>query len=1014
MRKFHVRKLLLLPGAGFLAAGLWAIPAQAASSSPGAPAGASTRWAAVNGTVSDDFGKPLAGVTVRRKTGAGTAVTDAAGSFSLAAEPGETLVFSHPGFRSTQAAVAAGGTVTVRMLPSLQDSDSVFNILYGQQRKAVSVAAMSQIGTRELNRTFSTSLHGMMAGRLAGYNVSYTPAIPGDETFAPELRGMSPMIMIDGSPARDITSINPEQIETVTLLKDALATAMYGMRASNGVVLITTRKGEKESGQRISFTAGAGVSQILKNYKALSAYDYARLYNEALANDGRDPAYSQQDLDHYRNGTDPTGHPDVDWSEEVLKKNALMQRYDLNISGSRGNARYFIDLNYTNQAGPFKTADFNKYNTNADMQRYLVRSNVDVQINRSISASLNLHGRIQNNNEPGGLGIAIMQDIHNTPRNAYPVFNPDGSLGGSSQYPENIYGKTMKSGYANLYAREINAELNLKADLSDITKGLWFRVGGSFYTNFTEYIVRTKENAVYQWRTDPATGETTYLKVGEDTDMGNERGSSSTERFFYTDAQLGWTRGFGQHHFNAMLGVNYDNRILGSQLPQFFLGGNARLQYDYAEKYLFEAVVARNGTNRYHPDRRYGTFPAFGIGWNLAKEDFLRTDWLNTLKLRASYGLTGDAFNSTRTSGTGESYFVYNQYYVGGTGYSFGTSHSAVSGVREGNLNNPYISWEKARKFNAGVDVEVLHNRLSFTAEYYSDLYYDLLINRGANTSLLGITYPQENLGKVRRKGIELSASYRGTAGALNYYVSGVAAFTHGVNVFQDETARPYPWLVRTGDYTGMIYGYEATGLYQSNDEIDHDESAWIDGYRPQPGDIKYKDQNGDGRINAFDQVRITPEKPRVHYGLNLGLGWKGFDLSVLVQGVGNRYTHLRISEFQNSGRGNAWEHHLGRWTRETAATATYPRLTIGGNFNNSQTSSYWVRNTSFLRLRNAELGYTLPDAFTRRLRLASARFFLNGTNLLTFSKYKDADPENLLGNYPVSRVMYAGINIKL
>ncbi|WP_341835822.1 TonB-dependent receptor [Chitinophaga pollutisoli] len=1012
MRKFHVRKLLLLPGAGFLAAGLWAIPAQAVHYSPDTPAGASTRRATVNGAVTDDFGKPIAGVTIRRKSGAGTAVTDADGNFSLTAAPGETLVFSHPGFRITEATASAGKEMKVQMLPSLQDSDSVYNILYGQQRKATTVQSIAQLGSRELNRTFSTSLHGMMSGRLAGYNVSYTPGIPGDESFSPNLRGQSPMIMIDGAPARNMTNINPEQIESVTLLKDALATAMYGMRASNGVLLITTRKGDKASGQRISFTAGVGTSQMLKEYKPLSSYDYARLYNEALANDGQPAIYSQQDLDHYRNGTDPYGHPDVDWRKEVLNKNALMQRYDLNISGSRGNARYFVDLNYTNQAGPFKTEGFNKYNTNADMQRYLIRSNVDVQINRSISASLNLAGRIQNNNEPGGFGPSIMQGIHNTPRNAAPVKNPDGSLGGNSSYDTNLYGATVQSGYANLYGRDINAELNIRADLSDITQGLWFRVGGSFYTNFTEYIVRTKQNAVYQLYVDPATGDTSYLKTGEDTDMVNVRDASTTERFFYTDAQLGWTRGSGNHHFNAMIGANYDNRILGSQLPQFFLGTNARLQYDYAEKYLFEAAIGYNGTNRYHPDRRYGAFPAFGIGWNIAKEDFLNKDWLNMLKLRATYGLTGNAFNATRTSGSGESYFVYNQYYVNGTGYSFGNSHSAVTGVREGTLNNPYVSWEKARKFNVGVDVELLDSKLAFTAEYYNDLYFDLLQLRGTNTSLLGIGYPEENIGKQRRKGMEFSATYRGTAGKLSYYASGNLAVYHGVDEFFDETYRPYPWLYRTGNYTGQSYGYIAEGLFQNEAEIDR--SAWIDGYRPKPGDIKYKDLNGDNRINAFDQTMITPGKPNINYGLNLGLGWKGFDLAVLIQGVGNRYSTVRMAEFDNNGLGNAWEHHLDRWTPETAASATYPRLTVGTNFNNSRASSYWIRNTSFLRLRNAELGYNLPETFARRFRLASARFFLNGTNLLTWSKFKDTDPENLLGNYPATRVMYAGLTIKL
>lgn len=886
--------------------------------------------------------------------------------------------------------------------------DTVFQVLYGRQSARTSIASLSGIQTAALSKTYTNNLYGMLAGRMAGLQVTQANGQPAYEAYSAILRGKAPMIMIDGSPARNMISINPEQIASVTLLKDALATAMYGMRAANGILLITTRKGE-EGPQRLSFTATAGITKSTKMIRGLGAYDYARLYNEALANDGKPAAYTAADLDAYRNGSDPYGHPDVDWRKEVLKNSAPFQRYDVAISGGRENARYFVNLDYTNQTGLFKTNSINKYNTNADMKRYIFRSNVDVKINRSISASLNLMGRIQNNNEPGGFSDDIMTAIFNTPNSAYPIRNPDGSLAGNNFYPTNIYGRTVMAGYYNLYSRDLNADLAIKGDLSDLAKGLWVKGNFSFYTNFTEAIVRTKTNAVYSLRVNPG-GDTTYLKYGNDGDMTNGTASTATERFLYSDVQLGYDRQFGPHALQVVYTVNNDNRILGNQLPQYFLGTAGRLAYNYRERYLFEFAMGYNGTNRYSKQRRYGWFPAFGIGWNLARESFLQTSWLDELKLRSSYGWVGNAFNGNRFSGTGEGYFVYNQYYEGGTGYNFGATATGVSGVREGRLANPYVTWEKARKFNVGMDVRMLSGRLSFTAEYYKNRYYDQLITRGNATALLGTTYPTENLGISDIFGTEFSLFYQHQQQQFHYYIGGNLNFVQQRLVYEDEPSKPYPWLVRTGSHT-FITGYVSDGLFQSKEEIAR--SAKPDGYDPVPGDIKYKDLNGDGRINAFDQTNISPDKPQLFFGVNAGFSWKGFDCNILVQGTGNRYSLFQLKEFDNEGRGNAWVNHLERWTPETAATATYPRLSVGSNFNNDRVSDYWMRKTSYWRLKNVELGYTLPTALIRRLRISSLRVFVNGTNLFTHSTIREADPENLYGNYPIQQAFMAGLNLK-
>lgn len=882
---------------------------------------------------------------------------------------------------------------------------ATLQVLYGTQKKAVSIESIDEIYTPELEKTVATSFGGLLAGKLAGLYTSQTSGEPGNDGVSLSLRGQSPLILIDGIPQQTLTYMAPEQIASVTVLKDALATAMLGMRASNGAILITTKKGQSGA-QHISFTAMAGIQKPLKLPAFLSAYQYASLYNEALVNDGKTPFYSASDLESYKNGVDPFGHPDVDWQKQVLRDQSAFSRYDLNISGGGDVARYFVDLGYLNQNGLFKTASFNKYNTNADYKQYVFRSNVSVNLSKRISTYLDIFGLVGNKSEPGATADSIFSNILSTPANAYPVLNPDGSLGGNQNYQDNIYGQTVRSGYLVHNTLDGKVDLALKGNLDDFVKGLWIKGTASFVTNLIETINRSKPLVTYQMKTGSA-GDTTYQQFGATSDQSNSGSINDRERMLYTEVALGYSGEFNGQKIDAVLLANHDNIMLENQLKQNFDGVSGRVTYNFKDKYIAEAALGYNGTNRYPVHKRFGFFPAVGAGWVISKERFLENEssWLDLLKLRISYGKTGNA---------NPGYFVYNQYYVSGVNYNFGESPSTAYGVTEDTLSNPSITWEKANKFNAGVDAAFLHNKLSVSVDYFSNKFYDILQQPGMNTALLGAYYPEENLGINRMSGLELQLTYQNHVGKFNYFIAPNASFLKTKVLFEDEVYRPYTWMKRTGRPIGQPFGYVAEGLFQSQQDIDA--SPTTVGYIPVPGDIKYKDLNGDGRIDDNDQTAIGSTKPLFYYGLYFGFNWHGFDLSALIQGVANRNLLLTGDyewEFQNNGRGQAYLHNMDRWTVENAPKAAYPRLTVGDNPNNDQNSTYWMHSGNYARLKSIEIGYSLPASVTKHIGLTNLRIFLNGSNLWTLSAFDEVDPESYTGGYPIQKMFNAGINIQ-
>lgn len=961
----------------------------------------------INGKVTDIYNKALTDVLVHVKGTNSGNYTDLDGLYDIEVKPGSTLVFSVTGFKDQEVVVSSKKVLNIVLISSGKKIGK-YNTPFLESSKTLNTGAVTELYNEDLLKTQSPWIAGLLQGRIAGLSSRQQSGQPGADGVFLQLRGQTPIVWVDGVP-QNFASFNPEEIESITVLKDAVSLAMLGIRGSGGLINITTKKGA-EGPQKISFTALSGLQSSLMKPKFLNAYDYSRLYNEALINDGKTPVYSQADLDAYRDGTDPIGHPDVDWQKEVLKKTAPYSRYDLSFSGGRKNARYFANLDYLDQKGLLKTADFNPYDTGSGYKRYIFRSNVDVDLSNAVNVYLNVFTRIQSSNQPGSLTASIFQSFRSTPNNAYPVLNSNGSLGGNQDYRNNIYGQTFKSGYRPGTTKDFRIDLGSKGKLDVITPGLWVKGRLAINSYMQESINRSKPLVVFQ-ELKNSSGGSVFQQYGSSTDMANSNQIEAQNKRFYTEFSTGYSRTFGPHGVEALLLGSIDNVMENSLLPSDLKGFSGKLSYNFSEKYLVDVAFGYNGTQLYPKNHRYGFFPAVGLGWNIMKEDFMKgqENWLDALKLRASYGKTG--YNNV-------GYYQYNQYYGNGTGYNFGESSTPVGGVEQGNLANPNVTWEKALKLNIGLDAALFKNTLSVTADYFTDKYYDLLQVKGNSSDLLGANFPAINIGKERYSGIELQLNYQNNAGDFHYFISPNASWVKSKVIYRDEVPRKYSWMESTGRPVGQAFGYIADGLFQNTQEISN--SALPVGITPQPGDIKYRDLNGDGIIDENDMTAIGNTKPQLIYGLNLGGSWKGFDFSALFQGMGNRTVYMSGNSylaFQSFGLDQAYEHHLNRWTPENAANATYPRLSIGYNANNQQSSSYWMKPAGYLRLKSVELGYSLPVSAVKRIRLSGARFFVNGYNLFTSSALKGMDPEmstnSFISAYPIQKLITAGVNIK-
>ncbi|MBC7888239.1 MAG: SusC/RagA family TonB-linked outer membrane protein [Ferruginibacter sp.] len=937
------------------------------------------------------------------------------------------IVFLPPIFLSAQEnpqpiAEAISPTDTITLY---QSADSMpvrqVQLLYNQVPANATATSTDVVYHRDLIKSPVTNVLNALTGRLAGIYTEQFSGQPASDGVNLSLHGRSPIVLIDGV-VRNFTTLDLEEIESVTVLKDAVSTAMLGVRGANGAIQITTRKGSATK-RFISFTAQTGIQQPLKMPQTLNAYDYARLRNGAIDNDLRvrpDLAvslnrlrYSDSTIQGYKAGTDPYRFPDINWQDRLLEKSSTFNRYSLNAQGGNKFSKFFVALEHFNQQGMLKTDPANKYSTNNWIKGYLARTNIDINITPKLSGGIALLGRIINGNEPGPGTGTIFSSILATPNNAYPVYNRDSTYGANGDYTlpalnvanqtiaSNLQGLATGAGYLQSYRRDILADFNLKRTLNELLNGLWIKGRVAYSSNLQESFTRTKNYLAYRQN-----GQI-MVPVGLKTDQINTNGITSQGRSSYVEISTGYAHTFKQTHgLDVLLMVNRDNFVNGSDLPYTISGTSGRISYNYQQKYILEGAYAYNGSNRYPGGTKYGFFPSIGAAWNITSEDFTKElSWLSYLKLFASYGKTG---------GDNPGYYSYIQRYPAGGSPIFGISATGQASLTQGTLAYNDITWEKANKANIGLQGTILKNRLGFTVEYYNNRFYDLLIQRGRNTSILGTGYPNENIGINRYKGMDFQLSWQQTTDNLQYYIAANASIQNSEVLYQDEIDQPYPYLRRTGDRVGRPFGYVADGIFQSDAEVAAS-ATFKNNIPTQPGDIKYRDLNNDGEINQFDITAIGSDKPLTTFGINLGFNYKFFDVSALVQGVVNRNIFTngnRFFEFQNGGLGQAYEQHLDSWT-PTNTDASYPRLSVGNNSNNKEFSSYWVRSGDYLRLKNVEIGFSLPAALLKKAKLQTMRIFVNGLNLLTATKEKDIDPEVYNGGYPIQRLYNFGINIK-
>ena len=911
--------------------------------------------------------------------------------------------------------------------------------------KSNTLGAASTVYTNDLVKYQSATILTGLEGRLKGLNVSpfrgmqllrtdantksdIVGAVPnvgggiyGDNSeFLISARGQSPVAIVDGV-ERDLYSIDPEAIESVTIQKDALSNMFLGMRSSRGALIITTKNPDAKGGFHLSLTGKFGISSALKSGpNPLSAYQYAYLLNEALLNDGKSPLYTYDDFEAYRNGTSPYLHPDVNWKDAIMNNSTTSQAYNLNVTGGGRVAQYFVSLGYYSENGLFKTSDANSYNTNFKYNRYLITSKVNINVTDEFKVSMSLMGRIEEGNQPGGISGTgysdILSNVWQTPNNAYPVLNPNGTYGGNASYTQNLYAQTIGSGYISSNTRDIVGTINLKYDFDKLVKGLSVGATGNISSQVRNAIVRTKQARVYQYSITQQ-GNDAYDKYGDVSPQTNSYRSVSTYQYMYGKMYVDWERQFGMHGVKASLWGDTRTILNNYDLPMIPSNIGQKVEYNYDNKYFAQAAVTESYYNRYDNGRRWGAFWAVGLGWDISKEKFMEASEIDQLKLRATYGHTGNGIDNA-------GYFSYLKRYNqdGGFWYSNGTSMSDGGSVSEiSPLANTLLTWEKGRKVNVGVDLTLLKNRLTLSADYYNDYYYDMLQSRGKSIQLLGIAYPSENIGKTRYYGLETQLSWQDHIGKVNYYVSANWSMEQNKRLFMDEQYVPYDYLKMTGRPTGAIYGLVATGFLTAKDIADG--YPVMNGFNNiQAGDVKYKDMNGDGEINEFDRTVIGGDKPTCYFGIDLGFEWKGLEVTALIQGAYNRdlYNSDRtlLEGFQVIGQsyGQAYTNLLNRWTPETAETATYPRLTAGGNmynYGNNWNSSLFVQNGNYIRLKNATVSYKLPENFCRNyLGGLRVKIFVQGQNLLTWSRTRLQDPEVTFTSYPLQRTITTGINL--
>lgn len=1001
----------------------------------------------LQGQVVDNVGG-IPGVNIVEKDVPGNgASTGADGKFVITLRgKSKVLVVKAIGFLTKEVNVGQSTSITITLETDIKGLDEVVVIGYGTTKKATLTGAVSSVSGADIRRNPSASLQNTLAGRLPGFSSQQTSGQPGSDGATFFIRGTGsyngsnqPLIIVDDIEFTyaQFARLDANEIESVSILKDASTTAVYGIKGANGVVLVTTRRGVIGP-PAITFRSEYALSQPTRLPKFLNSYESALLLNQARSNDGLVAAYTPEDIEHFRTGDDPYGHPDVDWKEVLFRDFSYQWRNNLDIGGGNDVVRYFASIGMINQNGLLN--DFGKgedVNNNFYYKRYNYRSNLDIKATKTLSVKVDLFGNIGERNNPVIPNINGIQNVFYFYNSfltlapfAYPIYNPDGSYGYSNAQPgrynsPNLVQALSLGGYNRDFENNMNVNASAVQRLDFLTKGLSVRGSiayGSTYTysrglsrgTFPSFIYNPI-NQTYTPR-DPNVYRVGFYSLNYSP--------GTTTRTVNPQASLNYDRTIGSHHFSGLALYNYRSYFgrtdanNGSRVLNFIpvpnSGFSGRVSYDYKGKYLADFNLGYNKTEAFGDGNKYGFFPAGSIGYNISEEPFFKDNikFIDRLKLRASYGLVG-------TDDIGNRLYSYLQVYNNSGSASFGTSHNSFGAIYEGSLANLDVTWEKVKKLNIGLEWSMFKGRFTGTFDVFNDDRYDILTTRGTVSNLFGQGLPPVNLGKTNNRGFEVEAAFNDRVGKdFTYRVGGNVSVAKNKIVFQDEAIPAFPYQRYTGNPIGTPLQYTFLGFYKDAADVANSAKPLN---TPKPGDIKYADLNGDGIISDKDLSYFDySNTPNTILGINLSANYKTLSLNVLFQGALN-FNVAGIRESIQAFGSNLQAIHQQSWTPELGDNAKYPILSTAPNGISIPTapSNFWNVRGDYVRLKSVELSYGLPQDWVNKVHLKGARIYVNGTNLITWTKLGslyEYDPEissnNTNTNYPPQRLYNLGLSV--
>ena len=989
----------------------------------------------VTGTVVDaENGDPVIGATVVVKGQKDGVITDLDGNFTIAISGSKAqLEFSYIGYRKKTVDVGDLGVINVKMESDNQLLSEVVVVGAGTQKKVSVTGSITSVKGLELKAP-SSSLTTSFAGKLAGV-ISMTST--GEPGAASEfyIRGVStfggratPLILLDDVEisTADLNNIPAETIESFSILKDASATAIYGARGANGVMLITTKTGKENEKTRINVTVENSFNKPMNFPDFVNGATWMEMYNEAqlTRNPGATPKYSQLDIDNTRNQVNPYIYPDVQWKDVIFKNMNMNQRANVNISGGGSKASYYMSLQANHDTGLLDTKKVYSYNNNINNWGYNFQNNISYKITSTTKIDLHMNAQIRNKKGPNySTSDLFAQMLYCNPIN-FPVTFPaqpgdthirfGNAIWTGSSVRTNPYAY-MLSSFKEYNENTLNTSLKINQKLDFVTKGLsvqamvnWKNWASSSYNRTIEPYYYGIKGGSYN-PSNPTDYEIERLGTSGTDYLKTSDISKASDQTFYLDARVNYDRQFNLHHVTGML-MYMQREYRSSVLPERNQGFSGRFTYDYGQRYLVELNFGYNGTERLAKKERFQFFPAVSLGWVISNEKFFEpmTKYIDNLKIRGSYGLVGS--DETGLSAGAQHFLYIDQVSLNNIGFTTGVDMNyTLYGPLVTNYAVVNGGWERVKKLDIGIDLE-LFRQLTITADYFNEKRYNILLHREAWPESLGYytAKPWSNKGKVDNWGIELSVNWRKEF-TKDLYVDFRGNFTYTENKYVnlDEPVYPYVWKTSTGKPLSRTTGYIAQGLFSSQEEIDNSPTQNL-GSTVKPGDIKYRDVNGDGKIDGSDQVMISPygTTPRIQYGLGMNVTYKKFDFGVFFNGSAKRTIMISgISPFGQSDY-NVMQFIADDYWSESNPNpnAKYPRLglTSSQTANNTVASTYWMRNGNFIRFKTLELGY----------KFKYGRVYLNGDNIAVFSPFKLWDPELSWNAYPLQRTFNIGVQL--